>query len=320
MRKYVKKFVSFFITVVCLVSCSDHLRRPMQKIHITTDNKKIKVVSVDGRNLNDFSRGSRGYLIQRSNKPLAITLQVDSSQKTVYIQPRRTYGWLLNMNYLFSTKQSSEYYEGKRWRYPRKNYVETTENGIRRIRFPSENLGTVHPTISYSVPIFNLKTDMGRYFSGGVLGIQYGVDYFYHEHSFLSFAVGAATNVLPLPIDYFGNGYIERASTLYASIQNNNILIGNFDIGYGVNISRLFYTRITHGDTTNLDKSIKTTGVGLSFSAHYKITPNLKVGFLYHPNLLSLNSSPAFSYQHYMAVQCTFDLLSKRYSRKKANR
>ncbi len=160
---------------------------------------------------------------------------------------------------------------------------------------------------------------MGRYFSGGVLGIQYGIDYFYHENSFLSFAVGAATDVLPLNIDYFGNGYIERASALYTSLRNN-MVIGSFDLGYGISFSRLFYTRITHGDTISMDKSIKTTGLGLSFSAHYRITRNLKVGFLYQPNLLNLNSSPTFSYQHYMAVQCTFDLLGKRYSQKKASR
>ena len=315
MRKHIKEPTALFAIIVCFVSCSDQLRCPMQKILIKTDDKRIKAISIDGGNQDDFSRGSKSYLIQRSNKPLPITFQIDSGKKTVFLQPRRTYGWLLNANYLFGPKEPLEYYTGKRWRYPRKNYIVTTDSSIRRIRFLSEKAGTVHPTISYSIPIFNLKTDKGQYSSGGVLGIQYGIDYFYHEKKFVSFAIGAATDVLPLPIDYFGNGYIERASALYVSIRNN-MQFGSFDIGYGINLSRLFYTRITRGDTTNMDESIKTTGLGLSFSIHYKIMRNFKVGFLYQPNLLNLNSSPALSYQHYMAVQCTFDLLGKRNSRR----
>jgi hypothetical protein len=301
----------------------------MQRIYIATE-KNLKIVSLNGSMPNDSSitiksyrdaleavkikRLSRGYFVQRSDKPLPIVLQIDSIQKTVFLQPKRTYSWLLNAKYLFGPNEPTDYYVGKRWIYPRKSFVTANDSIISGRRIALEERGGVYVTISPSIPIIDLKTDYGRYLTAGVVGIELGVDYFYKKNKFLSFNIGAATDALP--VDHFGD-FDEEANVLYTSMRNN-MVFGSFDIGYGISFSRLFYYR-NYFDSSYRRESISTTGLGLSFSAHYKLARNFKVGFLYQPNLISLNSSPTFSYQHYMAVQCTLDIPTKRNARERAS-
>ncbi len=302
----------------------------MQRVYVSTP-KNVKIVLVNGIKPDDLpitiksypealeaakiKRLSRGYLIQRSDKLLPIVLQIDSIQKTVFLQPRRTYSWLLNAKYLFGPKEPPDYYIGKRWLYPKKSFITANDSIISHVRISPEKRGAVYITLSPSIPIFDLKTHDGRYFSGGIFGYELGADYFYKKNKFLSFNIGAATD--KIPVDHFGD-YEEEANTLYTSIKNN-MVFGSFDIGFGISLSRLFYSKTYYDSLIRLE-SIKTTGLGLSFSAHYKLTRNLKVGFLYQPNLLSLNSSPTFSYQHYMAFQCTLSIPTTRSSHAKINK
>jgi hypothetical protein len=195
--------------------------------------------------------------------------------------------------------------------YPKKNIVTVTGGVIRISRFMPVKTGTVNITISHGVQIFHLRTDGGQYNSAGILGLEAGVHYFYRENRFLSFNAGAGTDVLPLPIDYFGPGYIQRGSTIYTSI-SNNIIKGRFAIGYGLTLSRLYWTALPINDFLLAERKTSTTGMGPSFSAGYRVRENLRTGLLYQPTLLNLNHRAVFSYQHYVAVHCTWNLWNTR--------
>jgi hypothetical protein len=311
MRYNQKHCAAFYILFISLASCKPRLIWPTKRIYITTD-KNIRIVSIAGNEPVHYSRKKNNrryiapiYQVPRTNKPVAVTVQIDSSEKTIILKPRKTYGWMFNANCVCGLGKPLTPYTAKCWTYRKKSYIELEDSTIHILHFKPENKGAFYPTISSALPIFSLRTDNHQYNSVGIFGIELGEDYFYQQNKFLSMNVGAASDVLP--VEYLGTGYREIGSTLYTSVRNNTVL-GNFDAGYGISISRLFYTAYTYGDTVKLNKSIKTTALGLSFSAYYKITPSLRIGILYQPNLLNLNFSPAFAYQHYMSIQCVWKI------------
>ncbi len=121
MGKFCKQHVPIFIVLIFLASCTSKLQPPMQRIYVSTE-KNLKIVSVNGFRPNDSSitiksyreaveaakikRLSRGYLIQRSDKLLPIVLQIDSMQKTVFLQSRRTYSLAIERELSLRTKRT----------------------------------------------------------------------------------------------------------------------------------------------------------------------------------------------------------------------
>lgn len=299
--------VFFAAGVLCCCSCTHRLpvNKPVQKIYITTGTG-VRVIAAAGA-----TSITKAYIVPRSNKPLAIQLTIDSTQKTVYLDACKNYGRFLNMKYVFSKRDSGDSYAYKGWTYPKKNVVTVTGGVVRISRFMPVKTGTVNITISPGVQIFHLRTHNGQYNSAGILGLEAGVHYFYRENRFLSFNAGAATDGLPLPIDYFGPGYIQRGSAICTSI-SNNIIKGRFAIGYGLSLSRLYWTALPINDSLLAKRKTGSTGLGPSFSAGYRVRENLRTGLLYQPTLLNLNHTPLFSYQYYMAVHCTWNLWNSR--------
>jgi hypothetical protein len=336
------KTTPVIIILFSFSGCSPRANKPLQRVYITTD-KNVRIISIDGKvpvrssvkpgllptdssNLRQLyiaakklykaekkagtqvGKISDVYFVPRSNNPLAMELDFDSTQKTIYLEPKKNYGRFLNMRYVFRLKDSMDLLAYKRWIYPKKNVITIAGNDIRISRLAPEKKNAIYGSISPGVQIFNLKKDNGQYNSAGIVGAEIGLDYFYRENRFLSFNIGAATDAVPLPIDYFGPAYIERGSAVYTSIRDN-IIKGRFDIGYGVSISRLYWTATPIDYMPGATGSkVRTTGLGLSLSAHYKMKQNIRVGLLYQPNLININYTPVFAYQHFMAVQFTWSL------------
>jgi hypothetical protein len=314
--RYNKEWCAVFMFLFLFASCRPRLKWPKKPIYIAAD-KNIKIISAAGEYPAMLSRkqymeeNTTGFRIYRSDKAVPVVVQIDSIQKTVFLKPRKQKGWFLNWKCVCGCKDRSDTFPAKCWTFRKKNYIVLEDGNIRILHLKPEMKNAVYGTFSCAIPVFNLATDKRHYTSGGILGIEAGADYFYSKSKFVSMAIGAGTDILPLPIDYFGSGYIERAGILYAAVRNNFVL-GDFDAGYGINISRFFYSGQTYGDTVKSDISIKTTALGLSFSFHYKIMRNLRVGVLYQPNLINLGYSPAFSYQHYLALQLVLKLSARK--------
>lgn len=311
------------IILIILWGCTRVHYRPIQKILIATPTN-VKIVSVSAENTSRRAirrtkkltehrgrdkpaRNFYEYVVYRDSKPLSMVIKADSLTKAIYITPHRNYASNLNLRYVFRAKDSLEPYNYKKWRYPRKNVITVNDTGLVVSRFEPAKKNAVYLALSPGIQGYNFIKDDGHYISGGFPGIEAGAEYFYHNNRFLSFNAGAATDIFPLAMDYFGTGYRENANIVYTTIRDN-IVKGSFDIGYGVSFSRLYWNAIPFGDTLNLKtRRLRTTALGISFSLHWKIKQNFRVGILYQPVFVSVNHPAVTGYQHYLSFHCSFN-------------
>lgn len=289
-------------------SCATIMNQPVQKIAIVTD-ENIKAVSVRKSLMVDSSLiridAPRLYYIVRSSKPLAIDFQFDSTQKTVFLKARNSFAYWSNLYFNYGLGMLVDRDNTKRYAYPGNNFFTLKDTTIKRYAFAPVRKGTMHLSLSLPLPSFySLQSEKGNYNSVGGFGLQTGVDYFYADDQYLSLNVGAAIDAFG---EYFGPGYRELGTVLFTNIMNNNVM-GKFDLGYGINLSKLKWRRTTVGDTINLDRSIKNTALGFSLSTQYRFGNYFRLGFLYQPDLLNLSNSSALKYQHYISINFTWKL------------
>ncbi|HUB60858.1 MAG TPA: hypothetical protein VL978_09160, partial [Puia sp.] len=156
-------------------------------------------------------------------------------------------------------------------------------------------------SFSLSVPFinaFSLTSPEGRSAPEGPLGLGAGLDYFYQTNRYMSLSLGVGTSVFA---DRIGVGYYYSGHIGYISVRNSHV-IGSFDLGYGLSFSDLIWSKVTIGDTVNVNRTISRPGIGFSFSAQYRISRYFRLDILYQPTFLSSNSPHPFSYQHYLAA------------------
>ncbi|MEO8962558.1 MAG: hypothetical protein ABI325_11795 [Ginsengibacter sp.] len=289
-------------------SCATILNQPIQKVAIATD-KNIKAVSIIKSLSVDSSLiridAPRFYYMVRSPKPLEVELQLDSTQKTVFLKARNSFAYWANIYCNYGIGMLVDRDNTKRYAYPGNNYFTLKDTTIKRYAFAPVRKGTINLSLSLPLPsFFSLQSETGNYNSVGALGLQAGVDYFYKRDQYLSLNFGAAIDAFD---EYFGPGYREFGTVLFTNIMNNNV-VGRFDFGYGINLSKLQWRRTTIADTINLDQSIKSTALGFSLSTQYRFGNYFRLGFLYQPDLLRLGNSPALKYQHYISINCTWKI------------
>jgi hypothetical protein len=297
----VKSLTVIFVLPAFLCSCATVLNAPAMNIHIATD-EKIKGVSVDNALYSNYisraSRDSGTYLVPRSHATLVIHAQLDSGEKIVRIRPHMSAAFWLNIeNYGLGMLVDLE--NPKRFGYRRWYYLTLNDTVIRLRRFAPAPKGTW--SFSFSVPninAFGLTSPEGRSAPEGPVGLGAGIDYFYATDRHISLSVGVSSSVFA---DRIGTGYYNTGHVYFASVRNNYV-IGSFDLGYGLSFSELTWSKVTIGDTVNLNRSVNTFGIGFSLSAQYRLSKNLRLGILYQPTLYAPNSPQPFSYQYYLAA------------------
>jgi len=290
-----------FAIPVFFTSCATLLNGPAQNIRIATD-EHIRRVSVENALFEDsFARQREEpgtYLVRRSNKTLVMHIQLDSGEKIIRILPHNSLAYWLNIeNYGIGMLVDKDH--PKRYGYRCWTYLLLKDTAIMLRRFAPVPKGTTR--FFLSVPLinsFSSKSPEGRSTQTGPFGLEAGVDYFYKKDHYISFSAGAGSSVFG---HYFGKGYFTTAHTFFGSIRNSHV-IGSFDLGYGLSFSDLHWSKVTFGDTVNLDRSARSTGIGCSLSAQYRLSRCLRFGILYQPTLLTANLTPSFNYQHYISV------------------
>jgi hypothetical protein len=300
-----------FAIPVFLSSCATLLNGPAQNIQVATD-EKIRRVSIDNALFADStqheSKGFRIYLVRRSHETLFIHTQLDSGEKIIPIHPHNSFAFWLNIeNYGIGMLVDKD--NPKRYGYRRQNYLTLKDTSVTLRRFAPVPKGTMY--FSLSVPLvnsFSLRSPEGQSTPGGPIGLEAGIDYFYKTDRYISLSAGAGSSAF---VDHIGNGYYDTGHTFFGSIRNGHV-IGSFDLGYGLSFSDLLWSKVTNGDTVNLDQSVRSIGIGLSFSAQYRLGNYFRFGILYQPTLFSVNSSPSFSYQHYISAGLSWKWPSRR--------
>lgn len=302
--------IFFVISAMMLCSCATTLNQPLQRIFIATDNN-IKSVTVKRSALTDSTLiridAPKSYYVPRSPRPLIVELQLDSTKKVISLKARNSFAYWANIYFTYGLGMLVDRDNIKRYAYPRKNYFSVEKDTIiKRHSFTPVRKGTIN--LSLSLPflgIFDLQSDNGKYTSAGIFGLETGIDFFYKNNHYVSVNIGVGTDATI--VEHLGPEYFETGSSLFASVRNNNV-IGSFDIGYGINLSRLQWRKNFIGDTINLNQSLKNTALGFSFSAQYRMGNYFRFGLLYQPDLFTTNLSPAFNYQHYISLSLIWKL------------
>jgi hypothetical protein len=294
-----------FALPLYLSSCATLFNGPAMNIHIATD-EKIKRISVENALYpDDIAREPKDpgtYMVRRDHETLVIHAQLDSGEKVIRIKPHLSAAFWFNLeNYgigMLVDMTKPERYGYRRW-----YYLALRDTAIILRRFSPVPKGTV--SVSLSVPLintFSLTSPGGRSSPAGPLGLGAGIDYFYKTNRYISLSIGAATSVFT---DHIGVGYYNTANIIFSSIRIGHT-IGSFDLGYGLSFSKLLWSKVTIGDTVNMDRSVSSFGIGFSFSTQYRLSRYLRLSILYQPTLFSPNSPQPFSYQHYLAAGFTW--------------
>jgi len=282
-------------------SCATLVNGPAQNIRIATD-EKIRRVSVENALFVDSSarapEGPRTYLVRRSHETLFIHARLDSGEKIIRLLPHNSFAWWVNID-TYGIGMLVDKNDPKRYAYRRWTYLALKDTTVTLRRFAPVPKGIMY--LSLSVPlinIFSLTSPEGRSTPAGPFGLEAGVDYFYEKDRYISLSAGTGSSVF---VDHIGKGYYTTGRTFFGSIRNG-LLIGSFDLGYGLSFSDLLWSKVTTGDTVNLDRSTSSTAIGFSLSAQYRFSRYFRFGILYQPALFSTNLSPPFSYQHYISA------------------
>lgn len=300
-----KRFPVAFILMVFLSSCATILNKPVQKVFITTD-RNLKLISIDTTVVTD-SLHSSNHSVQRSNRSLVIRVQTDSIEKSLRLQPTKSFAYWFNIPENYGIGMLIDKNSNKRYGYPVRNYLSLKDTTIHISRFAPVEKGAINlclaPTLINS---YDVKAAGKKYYTGGVFGMEAGLEYFFRSNQYLSFHAGAATSVFG---EYIGAGSYEIANATFASIRRNYI-IGSFDLGYGVNFSQLTWKRI-YNDSAKKSELVKNPGAGLSLSAQYRLGNYFRLGFLYQPVLFNLNSKPSTGYQHFLSFNFVWKIPMK---------
>jgi len=301
-------YPAFFLLISCLLgSCATILNSPVQTIRIDTDTSIRHMTVVDCVQIHGvFKKAPPGYIVKRANIPVVIHLYTDTGQRTVRLRPRSSFMYWFNIYCNDGLGMLVDKNNPKRYGYPRFNYFTLTDTVVRRRRFAPVPQGTVRLSLAASFAnIFNLKTHGGRDYPGGIFGLEAGADYFYRDNRYFSLAAGAGSNASVG--EYVGSGLRYFASSLYVNAAHNHV-IRSFDLGYGLSFSRLRWRMRSYGMTPAVDSLVSGTGLGLSFSAAYRLGKYGRIGVLYQPTLWSPYLSPAFNYQHYISIRFAWKL------------
>jgi hypothetical protein len=301
----------FLLLLTMCSSCATILNQPVQKITVAAD-KNIKVVTVDRSLKTDsstgYNNGPVSYYLERGNKPAFIQLRIDSTKKTVWLKAQNSVAYWYNIlsNYGIGTLVDKD--NLKRYAYPRNNYLTLKDTTVKMHRFAPMKKGTIN--LSFSLPFitgYYINDSSGKYSTTGVFGIEGGIEYFHTQNQYLSLHAGAGTTVFG---ERFGSGIFESGHNFFASLRNNNI-VGRFDLGYGISVSKLRWQqdrRDSGSITRQLKKSIT---AGLSLAAQYRIGQYFRFGILYQPGIINTSYKPTFDYQHYLSLNLIWKLKVK---------
>jgi hypothetical protein len=94
MIEWLNKYAVVFFMLL-LSSCATIINQPLQKIFIATD-KNVKVISVEKAVLMDSSKHTNArkeYFVKRSNTPLIITVQADSTKKIIVLKSKISFAY-----------------------------------------------------------------------------------------------------------------------------------------------------------------------------------------------------------------------------------
>lgn len=298
-------------------SCSTLINKSTINVNIYADTDSIEVyLGSDSLNLRTLPTRVN---VMRSKDNLMITAQKDTIQKQIEV--KSTFSSAFILGNLFSGAgligYAIDFTNSKRFTYPTTILIKFNDDDKSHSKTnyytwlnPQKNL----QNIKISVPNGNyLYLNKGYSYGGalGFLGASVGFEYYFTDKYYLNMDFGGLTDFpipFPAPIDY--GGEYNRSFAIYGDIQIGSYYKRlSYDMGIQFTQTR-YYERETvelfpeYIDSLKYYK--KQNNLGLAFSAYYRTTKNLKLGFNYYPSFLVLENVPKFHYSHLLFFELSF--------------
>ena len=183
-------------------SCATLFNSRVQTIHIATDSS-IKQLSIDHNawidsSLTNKAKGYRDHIVMRSKAPLTLHFRLDTADVTVLLPSRNSLAYWSNIGFNYGVGMLLEMNSPKRYKYASWIYLSAHDTIVRRRRFPPVPKGSLRFSLGLSpINIFSLRSPLGQYYTGGVFGLDAGLDYFYKKDRYLSLSIGAGSDAQP---------------------------------------------------------------------------------------------------------------------------
>ena len=291
---YIKTLLSLSF-ILQLTGCAKILNKDYQTVRFSS-NKTIREIIIER---DSFYVDTQSYKIDifREKGVKQATIAFDSVAFDFDIRSRLSneYTW----GNLFSFYQLGylvDLTSDRRFGYPSEFYFNVNNRKVQLLRWKPVQRGNTRGFVSLPF-VNNLRVKAGGKDSlyTGIVGLSLGVEHFYRDDRYWSAHLGVATDN---PHVRDGISFLEgeeSASVLYAAIRHGQTFFNDFEIGYGLQVSRFKWRRfgaVPAQDETN-------TGVGVSLNAHYRFRQYLRLGLLYQPSFLKFNQyGKEVAYQH----------------------
>ncbi|GAB6011280.1 putative periplasmic lipoprotein [Viscerimonas tarda] len=329
-----KQHLLLFIACMLMTSCATIVNSRHTVLTVYSEepvaiiqNRQDTIRTSGYKNLN------RALLaVERSKKPLTLTVYNDSLQKDVVVKPRNSKWFYMNafsgygiVGFLVDYKAPQRYSYGKNLLID-KNLEKNEFAGSDRVtKKYTYNKGDAY--LNFSSPFvnfFNISPKLEYAGSKvGFLGISGGVDYFYQQNRFLNLSVSGIMNYLvPAPVGVCGFEDWESITSLQAAVVHGHH-IKDFSLGYGLSVSQNrwsywweghFYHYGNEDDEDKdrnknqntlgwLDMKNVSTALGLLFNAYYNYK-SLKFGVFYRPSFYRFDNADnqTFKYEHLISI------------------
>ena len=296
--------IYYLIVLLLLSSCARLFNAPDHSINISSSNN-IKSIYVNGKNLR-LKKNTAKLNVYRDTIPLKMVVETADSTFHLSIKNKNSFNYILwgfltgGIDWLIEKNHPKRYY------YQKYIDLDVHENRIDVSRFQKVDKSSV--LLGFSIPYVNtfyLKTLYGHKHQLGFWGLSADLDYFYKQNRSLSVQAGIATDYpvpVPVGIKYGDRDSILEWNTSFVNLKNNHI-IGSFNFGYGLNISKYKWSITDLRRTVPVKKEIHTTAGGLSFETTYRVAKHFRIGLLYNASFLEFENQLNTGYQHLLTFQ-----------------
>lgn len=291
-----KVFISFIIlTATCFSSCASILNEATQEITILKD-ERIDSVKIDS--VQQLLSGDT-YHVLRSKNPLKLSVKIDSAVHPVKIEPYSSLYYWMNI-YTWGIGYWLEKDNPKRYSYQKDVFLEVIDSNINVLHFKPVEKGKVVGVISF--PLLNhhyLQTFDGKKIDGGILGLVAGAEFYYKKNIYLSSNIGISLSFDPVEYTFF-EGSKQNSYNVFLNVLNNHVF-DNYEISYGVNVSRIQWIKSYEGDIMPGDDTrtgnITSLSVGPSLNVFKRMSKNIRLGLLYQPTFFKKNPDWQYDYR-----------------------
>jgi hypothetical protein len=241
---------------------------------------------------------------------LTIEVISDSTKKTLTLPPISSFAYYVNILYTCGIAMLVEKNHPKRYSYPGKIYLNSSDTNSRYFHYSQENkkgavylhLALPHMNSFYMKP----PGETGKS-NTGFWGASVGIDYYHNKNQYFSFTLNSVTDLftpMPAAVEYSGEYEFTKAN--FISISNNH-QIRSFRIGYGFSFSRnswdfVYFNSFNPPPPTRIPVKKTWTTAGFVFPFHYHFNDEFFAGLIYQPTIINFSKPVSFQYEHLISI------------------